>query len=75
MPFRITGLAPEPLRALFRLSDKELTAKGINRYVANSKPGFPDRIELRDAEPGEAREQSLPRQSCDICSRARAAAL
>ena len=54
MSFRITGLAPEPFRALFSLSDQELTARGINRYVANSKPGFPDRIELRDAEPGEA---------------------
>lgn len=54
MPFRITGLAPEPFRDLFGLSEDELTARRIKRYVANSKPGFPDRIELRDAEPGEA---------------------
>ncbi len=54
MSFRITGLAPEPFRALFSLSDEELAARGIKRYVADSKPGFPDRIELRDAEPGEA---------------------
>lgn len=54
MSFRITGLAPEPFRALFRLPHEELTARGIKRYVADAKPGFPDRIELRDAEPGEA---------------------
>lgn len=54
MSFRITGLSPEPFSALFSLPEKELTARGIKRYVADSKPGFPDRIELRDAEPGEA---------------------
>jgi len=54
MSFRITGLSPEPFRALFGLPDEELTARGIKRYVVDSKPGFPDRIELRDAEPGEA---------------------
>ena len=26
---------------------------GARRYVADQKPGFPDRIEIRDAEPGE----------------------
>jgi hypothetical protein len=54
MSFRITGLSPAPFRALFSLPDEELIARGIKRYVADSKPGFPDRIELRDAEPGEA---------------------
>jgi hypothetical protein len=54
MPFRITGLSPEPFRPLFGLSDEELAAKGARRYIADSKPGFPDRIELRDAEPGES---------------------
>jgi hypothetical protein len=54
MSFRITGLSPEPFRALFDLPDEELTARGIKRYIADSKPGFPDRIELRDAELGEA---------------------
>jgi hypothetical protein len=53
MSFRITGLSPEPFRALFNLPDEELTARGIKRYIADSKPGFPDRIELRDAELGE----------------------
>jgi len=54
MSFRITGLSPEPFRALFSLPEAELTARGIKRYVVDSKPGFPDRVELRDAEPGEA---------------------
>jgi hypothetical protein len=54
MPFRITGLSPEPFRPLFGLSDQELAAKGARRYIADSKPGFPDRVELRDAEPGES---------------------
>ena len=54
MSFRITGLSPEPFRHLFGLSDEELAARGVKRYVADSKPGFPDRIELRDAEPGES---------------------
>jgi uncharacterized protein DUF1203 len=54
MPFRITGLPPEPFRPLFGLSDPELAAKGVRRYIADSKPGFPDRVELRDAEPGES---------------------
>jgi hypothetical protein len=53
MSFRITGLSPEPFRDLFGLSDKELAARGVKRYVVDAKPGFPDRIEIRDAEPGE----------------------
>ena len=53
MSFRITGLSPEPFQPLFGLSDQELAAQGVRRYVADSKPGFPDRIEVRDAEPGE----------------------
>jgi uncharacterized protein DUF1203 len=54
MPFRITGLSPDAFRPLFGLSDPELAAKGARRYIADSKPGFPDRVEMRDAEPGES---------------------
>jgi hypothetical protein len=54
MSFRITGLAPEPFRPLFGLSEPELAARGVRRYVAAAKPGFRDRVEMRDAEPGEA---------------------
>ena len=53
MSFRITGLSPEPFRHLFGLPDAELCRLGARRYVVDAKPGFPDRIEVRDAEPGE----------------------
>ena len=53
MSFRITGLSPRPFQHLFALSDEELARHSARRYVADAKPGFPDRIELRDAEPGE----------------------
>ncbi|MBL8833415.1 MAG: DUF1203 domain-containing protein [Rhodospirillales bacterium] len=54
MDFRIRGLSPEPFVPLYGLADAELAARGIVRRVADSCPGFPDRIELRDAEPGES---------------------
>ena len=53
MSFRITGLSPEPFRPLFGMSDEALAAHGAKRCVATTKPGFPDRIALSDAEPGE----------------------
>ena len=54
MTFRITGLSPEPFRHLFGLSDDALKAHGARRVIVTEKPGFPDRIEVRDAEPGES---------------------
>ncbi|MEP9396083.1 DUF1203 domain-containing protein [Mesorhizobium sp. KR2-14] len=53
MTFRITGLSPEPFRSLFGLSEAELAARGVRRYLVDEKPGFPDRIEMREANPGE----------------------
>lgn len=53
MSFRITGLSPRPFFHLFGLPDEELARHRAKRYVADEKPGYPDRIELRDAEPGE----------------------
>ncbi len=53
MSFRITGLDPALFRHLFGAADPVLAAHGVRRMVADSKPGFPDRIALRDAEPGE----------------------
>lgn len=53
MAFRITGLSPEPFRHLFGLADDDLQRLGVKRYVVDTSPGFPDRIEMRDAEPGE----------------------
>jgi hypothetical protein len=54
MSYRVTGLDPAPFRHLFGLSDEALAAKGARRFVADAKPGFPDRIEVRDVEPGES---------------------
>jgi Protein of unknown function (DUF1203) len=54
MSFRIQGLSPEPFRHLYGLSDDALAAHGAKRYVADKSPGFPDRIELRDARVGES---------------------
>ena len=53
MSFRILGLDPAPFRPLYGLNDAELRQMGVRRCIADRKPAFPDRIELRDAEPGE----------------------
>lgn len=53
MSFLIRGLDPAPFRPLFGLSDTELQLRGARRYAVDQTPGFPDRIELRDLEPGE----------------------
>jgi hypothetical protein len=53
MPFRVSGLNPEPFRHLYGLSEAQLLAQGARRYTVDKTPGFPDRIELRDLAPGE----------------------
>jgi hypothetical protein len=54
MSFRITGLDPKLFRHLFGLPDEVLRKHGVVRCRVDGKPGFPDRIELRDAEPEES---------------------
>ena len=53
MSYRITGLDPAPFRNLFGLPERKLAKLNVKRVVADAKPGYPDRVELRDAEPGE----------------------
>jgi hypothetical protein len=53
MSFRIKGLSPAPFVPLYGLSEAELAARGVIRYPVDKNPGFPDRIEMRDAAPGE----------------------
>ena len=53
MDYRITGLSPEPFRELFELDDDALQARGMRRVVADAMPGFPCRVSLEDAQPGE----------------------
>jgi hypothetical protein len=54
MSFRISSLPVEPFQALFGLSDDELMKHGARRAICDEKPGFPCRVTLADAEPGES---------------------
>jgi hypothetical protein len=51
--FRITGLDPGNFSSLFGKGDRELAALGARRRVVDAKPGYPDRVEMRDLEIGE----------------------
>lgn len=53
MSFTITGLSPQDFSHLFGLPDEVLRERNIVRRTADSKPGYPCRITLEDAEPGE----------------------
>ena len=52
MNFAVAGLSPEPFVPLYGLPDADLAACRAKRVIVNG-PGFPERIEMRDAEPGE----------------------
>jgi hypothetical protein len=54
MRFRYTGLDAGLFRSLFALGDAELAARGVSRVTANAKPGYPCRVSLEDAAPGES---------------------
>lgn len=54
MSYVITGLSPDPFLPLFGQSDAALAEQGVVRVRADAKPGYPCRITLEDAEPGEA---------------------
>ncbi len=54
MDFRIVALPQARFAPLFGLSDQELAARGALRRVADRRPGFPCRVSLRDADPGES---------------------
>ena len=53
MSFRITGLAPDLFSDLFELTDAELQSRNALRVIARQDGGYPCRISLRDAAPGE----------------------
>lgn len=53
MSFRFIGLAADQFADLFALSDAELAERGMSRVTAAEKPGYPCRVSLKDAEPGE----------------------
>ncbi len=51
--FRISALPLEPFAPLFALDESALARIGACRRVADAKPGYPCRVSLADAEPGE----------------------
>lgn len=53
MTYAVTGLPLEDFAPLFGLSDAVLAERGIIRRTADAKPGYPCRITLQDAEPGD----------------------
>lgn len=53
MNFRLNGLDPAGFAPLFALDDAALAARGIRRRRADADFGFPCRISLQDALPGE----------------------
>lgn len=53
MAYVVSGLPLEPFRPLFGLSDDALAERGVVRYAVDANPGFPCRVTLEDALPGE----------------------
>ena len=53
MSFQIHALPPAQFKPLFALSDSELTKVRAARMIVDSKPGYPCRVSLADAEIGE----------------------
>ena len=53
MTYSITGLDPAQFADLADLDDDALAARNVRRVTATAKPGYPCRITLEDAEPGE----------------------
>ena len=51
--FRLVPLPRDAFAPLFASSDEELAARGAQRMWADTKPGYPCRVSLADAEPGE----------------------
>jgi len=51
--FRLVGLAAENFESFFAMSDAELAALGAQRVVADAPVGYPCRVSLVDAEPGD----------------------
>ncbi len=54
MSYRVSGIDPTPFQHLYGLTDEELSTYGVIRCIVDTKPGYPDRVELRDLEPGES---------------------
>ncbi len=53
MNFQFSALPKQPFEPLFSLSAEELALHGAKRVIADKRPGFPCRVSLEDAQPGE----------------------
>ena len=53
MGFQISGLKREQFRDVLAFDDDALAAQGAKRFVADTQSGFPCRVSLIDAAPGE----------------------
>ncbi len=53
MAYTVTSLPAEPFAPLFAMDDEALASRGARRVVADAPLGFPCRVSLDDAEPGE----------------------
>jgi hypothetical protein len=53
MTYRITGLDPAAFLHVTGADDADLATQNAVRVTAKAKPGYPCRITLEDAEPGE----------------------
>ncbi|ODU42919.1 MAG: hypothetical protein ABS98_13825 [Lysobacteraceae bacterium SCN 69-48] len=54
MDYVVSGLPLAPFEPLFGLDDAALRARGAVRVRADAVPGFPCRVTLEDAQPGES---------------------
>jgi hypothetical protein len=52
--FLVSALPMDEFAPLFALDEAGLEARGGKRYLADSIPGFPCRVSLEDAAPGES---------------------
>lgn len=53
MSFVVSGLPLAPFRPLFGLPDEALAARGVVRMPVDAPLGYPCRVRLEDARPGE----------------------
>jgi hypothetical protein len=53
MAYRIEGLAPEAFASLFSMTDGELAERNAVRVTADKPSGYPCRVSLEDAAPGD----------------------
>ncbi len=54
MGFRVSALSKQEFEPLFAFDDAQLSEVGAKRYVADRQPGYPCRVSLEDAAPGES---------------------